>query len=144
MNPYVLTIRVAAVGGVVGGLSSWAYGLYKGENFNTKRFVICAAGGATIAVSARWLFKYLSFEDATNVIKTAKAVEPTEFMRMSDLANELGVSAKAVGGKLSELGLFENPLYGQTFDFDHQSRFLRTGWEMNLKAAALVRASFKG
>jgi len=140
MNPYVLT----AIGGAaIGGLGSWAYGLYKGEDFNTKRFVICVAGGATIAVSAKWLFKYLSFKDATHVVNTAKQAEPTEFMRMSELAKELGVSPRAVGAKLRELGLFENPLYGRTFDFNHQSKFLHTGWEISLEAAQLVRAAFK-
>jgi len=140
MNPYVLA---GIVGAAAGGLGSWVYGRYKGENFNAKRFVICAAGGATIAVSARWLFTYLSFKDATNVVNTAKTVEPTEFMRMSDLANELGVSPKSVGAKLRELGLFENQQYGQTFDFNHQSKFLQTGWEISPEAAELVRAAYK-
>lgn len=140
MNPYILT----AIGGAaICGLCSWAYGLYKGEDFNTKRFVICTAGGATIAVSASWLFKYLSFKDATNVINTAKTAKPTEFMRMSDLANELGVSSKSVGAKLRELGLFENPFYGQTFDFNHKSKFLHTGWEISKEAAELVKEAFK-
>ncbi|MBE8233085.1 MAG: hypothetical protein HAW67_05060 [Endozoicomonadaceae bacterium] len=140
MNPYFITV----IGGAaIGGLGSWIYGLYKGEDFNTKRFVICAASGATIAVSARWLFKYLSVKDATNVINTAKAANPTEFMRMSDLAKELGVSSRAVGAKLRELGLFENPLYGQTFDFNHKSKFLNTGWEISLEAAKLVKTAFK-
>jgi len=101
MNPFIL---YAIGGATVGGLGTWAYGLYKKENSNTKRFVICAAGGATIAVSARWLFKFLSFKDATNVINTAKTVEPSKFIRMSELVKELNVSNKAIGAKLRELG----------------------------------------
>ena len=131
MNKCFITIITALLAGIL----SWVYDRNKGEKFNAKHCLILIVSAAAVVFGIRLL--------ATAKTSAPNVKKIISYTKISDLANELGISPKVVGNKLRDLGIFEKSAFGRSFDFKHNSKFLLSGWEMNSDAVNLVRKAFK-